>query len=72
MQDVFGSSEKTAELPLPKRGGNAAEFAASQTGQQKKNIKLAGLTLHQFTAYCYVFKAYKTIDHDKAITSARV
>ena len=30
---MFRSSEKTAELPLPKRRGNAAELAASKTGQ---------------------------------------
>lgn len=62
---MFRASEKTAELPLPKRGENTAEFAASKTGQrgEKKKKKLAGLTLHQFTAYCYIFKVYKTIDH---------
>lgn len=31
---MFRASEKTAELPLPKRGENTAEFAASKTGQR--------------------------------------
>lgn len=41
----------------------SSQLLKQASGEKKNKKKLAGLTWHQFTAYCYIFKAYKTIDH---------